>query len=161
MADYYRAHGFSATQTEGTAYSTAAADISAGYPFSMCVLLTTSGHLVLAHGFGAEAHTLVFNDPYGDKNQGYMNAAGKNVMYDWPGYNNGYQNLTQVAWCISTRYAAPVVVDTVVDDLQFGNGFTPNNALGFHVRADLNQIQAPGTRHNWACDISRMGPGFP
>lgn len=141
MADYYRAHGFSATQTEGTEYSTAAADISAGYPFSMCVLLTTSGHLVLAHGFGAEPHTLVFNDPYGDKNQGYMNAAGKNVMYDWPGYNNGYQNLTQVAWCISTRYTAPVAADTVVDDLQFGNGFTMNNAPPASMSAwrDLNR----------------------
>ncbi|MCC6396497.1 MAG: C39 family peptidase [Bacteroidetes bacterium] len=141
MAEYYRTHGFSATQTEGTAYSTAAADISAGYPFSMCVLLTTSGHLVLAHGFGAEAHTLVFNDPYGNKNQGYMNAAGKNVLYDWPGYNNGYQNLTQVAWCISTRYTALAVADTVVDDLQFSSGFTLNNAPPASMSAwrDLNR----------------------
>jgi hypothetical protein len=124
MADYFRSHGLTATQTEGTAYSTAASEIAAGYPLSMCVLLTTSGHLVLAHGFGAEQHTLVFNDPYGNKNQGYVNGAGKNVMYDWPGYNNGYQNLNQVAWCIATRYAAPPVADTLVDDLDFAHGFS-------------------------------------
>jgi hypothetical protein len=124
MADYFRAHGVWAAQSEGTPYSTAAADIATGSPFSMCVLLTSAGHLVLAHGFGAEPHTLVFNDPYGNKNQGYMNRNGKNVMYDWPGYNNGFQNLNEVAWCISTRYTAPVTGDTLVDDLQFTNGFT-------------------------------------
>ena len=124
MADYFRVHGMSATQSEATPYSTAAAEIAAGYPFSMCVLLTTAGHLVLAHGFGAEPHTLVFNDPYGNKNQGYMNAYGKNVMYDWPGYNNGYQNLNEVAWCIATRSAPPTTSDTLVDDLHFANGFT-------------------------------------
>jgi hypothetical protein len=113
-----------ATQSEATPHSIAAAEISAGYPFSMCVLLTAAGHLVLAHGFGAEPHTLVFNDPYGNKNQGYMNPYGKNVMYDWPGYNNGYQNLNEVAWCIATRFTPPVVSDTLVDDLQFGTGFT-------------------------------------
>lgn len=124
MADYYRSHGLVATQTEGTPYSVAADEIAAGHPFSMCVLLTTSGHLVLAHGFGNEPHTLVFNDPYGNKNTGYMNAAGKNVRYDWPGYNNGYQNLQLVAWCIATRYTPPAVSDTLVDDLHFGRGFT-------------------------------------
>ncbi len=103
MAGYFGNHGMTATQTEGTPHSVAAAEIKAGYPFSMCVLLTTAGHLVLAHGFGAEEHTLVFNDPYGDKNRGYMNYYGKNVRYDWPGYNNGYQNLNEVAWCIATR----------------------------------------------------------
>ncbi|MBK7257271.1 MAG: PD40 domain-containing protein [Ignavibacteriae bacterium] len=124
MADYYRAHGMTALQTEATPYSTAASDIASGYPFSMCVLLTSAGHLVVAHGFGAEPHTLVFNDPYGNKNQGYMNRNGKNVMYDWPGYNNGFQNLNEVAWCIGTRFSPPVSGDTLVDDLQFGNGFT-------------------------------------
>jgi hypothetical protein len=124
MADYYRAHGVWAAQTESTPYSTAAADVAAGYPFSMCVLLTSAGHLVLAHGFGAEPHTFVFNDPYGNKNQGYLNRNGKNVMYDWPGYNNGFQNLNEVAWCISTRSVAPATGDTLVDDLQFANGFT-------------------------------------
>jgi WD40 repeat protein len=123
MADYFRNHGLTAVQSEGTAYSVAFSDITAGYPFSMCVMLTSAGHLVLAHGIGAEPHTFVFNDPWGDKNRGYKNYYGKNARYDWPGYNNGYQNLTGVAWCISTRYTPIVANDTIVDDLQFGQGF--------------------------------------
>ncbi|MGB5872531.1 MAG: C39 family peptidase, partial [Bacteroidota bacterium] len=83
MADYFRKHGLEATQTESTPHSIALAEVSAGYPFSMCVMLTSAGHLVLAHGIGPEPHTFVFNDPYGDKNSGYMNYHGKDVMYDW------------------------------------------------------------------------------
>jgi len=124
MAGYFSNHGMTATQSEGTPHSIAAAEIGAGYPFSMCVLLTTAGHLVLAHGFGAEQHTLVFNDPYGDKNRGYMNSFGKNVRYDWPGYNNGYQNLNQVAWCIAARPPSLAAPDTIIDDLHFERGFS-------------------------------------
>jgi Tol biopolymer transport system component len=128
MADYFRAHGMTATQTEGTPHSTALAEVTAGYPFSMCVGLTSAYHLVVAHGVGDEPHTLIFNDPYGDKNRGYMNYYGKNVRYDWPGYNNGYQNLTDVAWCIATRASVAAHADTLVDDLQFARGFTMRNA---------------------------------
>jgi hypothetical protein len=127
MADYFRAHGMTATQTEGTPHSTALAEVGAGYPFSMCVGLTSAYHLVVAHGTGDEPHTLIFNDPYGDKNSGYMNFYGKNVRYDWPGYNNGFQNLTDVAWCIATRATVAAHADTLVDDLQFARGFTMRN----------------------------------
>jgi len=123
MADYFRNHGLTATQTEATPHSTAIAEISAGRPFSMCVMLTSAGHLVLAHGIGAEPHTLIFNDPYGNKNNGYKNYLGKNVSYDWPGYNNGFQNLTGVAWCIAAQYSAPAPSDTLVDDADLDRGF--------------------------------------
>ncbi|MCX6134582.1 MAG: hypothetical protein NTU47_12280 [Ignavibacteriales bacterium] len=123
MADYFRNHGFTAVQSEGTPYSIAFSEVSDGHPFSMCVMLTTAGHLVLAHGIGAEPHTFVFNDPWGNKNRGYKNYYGKNSSYDWPGYNNGFQNLTGVAWCIATRYEPLAASDTVIDDQQFGHGF--------------------------------------
>lgn len=129
MANYFRAHGMTATQTEGTAHSVALAEVTAGYPFSMCVMLTSSGHLVVAHGIGDEQHTFIFNDPYGDKNRGYMNFYGKDVRYDWPGYNNGYQSLGDVAWCIATRADVAAHADTLVDDLQFGRGFTMRNTV--------------------------------
>jgi WD40 repeat protein len=123
MAGYFQRHGLEATQTESTPYSVAYAEIAAGYPYSMCVMLTSAGHLVLAHGIGPEPHTFVFNDPYGNKNSGYMNYHGKNVMYDWPGYNNGNQNLNGVAWCIATRHTELAPADTLVDDLHLGQGF--------------------------------------
>jgi hypothetical protein len=128
MADYYTYHGMTAIQTEGTSYSVAYAEVAAGYPFTLCVMLTSAGHLVLAHGIGEEPHTFIFNDCWGDKNRGYKNYYGKNVRYDWPGYNNGYQNLTGVAWCIGTRYNPPAKSDTVIDDLQFDKGFVMQTA---------------------------------
>ena len=123
MLGFYQKNGMTASQTDNTPHNIAMAEIQAGRPFTMCVLLTTAGHVVIAHGVGAEAHTFVFNDPYGDKNQGYMNYYGKNVQYDWPGYNNGHQNLTEVAWCIATSFNPFAKADTTVDDLQFEKGF--------------------------------------
>jgi Tol biopolymer transport system component len=129
MASYYFLHGMTANQTDATPYSVAYAEVTAGHPFTLCVMLTSAGHLVLAHGIGAEPHTFIFNDCWGDKNRGYKNYYGKNVSYDWPGYNNGFQNLVSVEWCIATRYDPPVVSDTVIDDLQFARGFTMQTAL--------------------------------
>jgi Tol biopolymer transport system component len=129
MADYYVYHGMKAEQTDATPYSIAFAEVTAGHPFTLCVMLTSAGHLVLAHGIGAEPHTFIFNDCWGDKNRGYKNYYGKNVSYDWPGYNNGFQNLVSVEWCIATKYDPPVVSDTVIDDLQFARGFAMQTAL--------------------------------
>ena len=105
-----------------------AGEIAAGYPISLCVGLTSAGHLVAAHGIGAEPHTLIVNDPWGNKNLGaYPNYSGKDAPYDWPGYNNGNQNLAQVYWSASSRMASPSVSDTLVDDLKFRGGFLLNN----------------------------------
>ncbi len=123
MLGFYQKCGMSSTQTEGTPHNVALAEIQAGRPFTMCVLLTSAGHVVIAHGLGAEEHTFVFNDPYGNKNQGYKNYYGKNVQYDWPGYNNGHQNLQEVAWCIATSFNPFPPADSTVDDLQFEKGF--------------------------------------
>jgi Tol biopolymer transport system component len=125
MAGYYANHNISAGQSEAPPYSEATTEIYAGRPYTLCVMLTTAGHLIIARGIYAD-HTLVFNDPYGNKNLpgSYKSPYGKGVTYDWPGYNNGFQNLTGVAWCIRTQYTAPAISDTLVDDLQFYNGFT-------------------------------------
>ncbi len=130
MADYYRYHGIAATQTEAPPHSEAYQEITNQYPYTMCVGLTTSGHLVLAHGLGNESHTLIVNDPYGNKNTpGYPSYDGQNARYDWPGYNNGYKNLNQVYWCIKTRYNfVPEISDTLVDDVNYYNGFYMHNA---------------------------------
>ncbi len=148
MANFYRACGMTATQTESTPHSTALADIQAGYPFTMCVMLTSAGHLIIAHGVGAEEHTFVFNDPYGDKNRGYKNYYGKNVQYDWPGYNNGFQNLAGVAWCIGTRFTPPGQADTLVDDLQIGRGFYMHTSTPASMTLWKDQIQGYDA-HSW------------
>ncbi len=128
MEGFYRNNGVATSQTESTPHNVALTEVQAGRPFTMCVMLTSAGHVVIAHGVGAEEHTFVFNDPYGNKNQGYKNYYGKNVQYDWPGYNNGFQNLTEVAWCIATSFSPFPPADTLVDDLQFEKGFHLNTS---------------------------------
>lgn len=124
IAGYYSNHGISSATSDAPAHSKALAEINAGYPFTVCVELTSAGHIVVAHGIGAEQHTLVYNDAWGNKNNpGYPNYTGKNAMYDWPGYNNGYQNLKTVYWGTTCRGGQAAQADTVVDDLQFEKGF--------------------------------------
>ncbi len=95
-------------------------EIQSGYPYCMCVGLTSAGHLVLAVGQVLNWHTLIFNDPYGNKNTpGYPSYDGKYARYDWPGYNNGYQNLNYVYWTRGARGEFTSFPDTIVDDLQF------------------------------------------
>ena len=128
MVDYYQKHGLTAARLDEPAHSIAVGEANAEYPFTICVGLTTAGHVVLVHGLGTEQHTVIVNDPYGNKNSpGYPNYGGKDARYDWPGYNNGFQNLNQVYWGVTTRPPATVVSDTVVDDLDFSRGFYLHN----------------------------------
>ena len=145
MASYYAKHGLSAVCRDSSAlpHSNVVAELSAG-PLSVCNGLTTAGHIVLAHGLGDESHTFVVNDPYGDKNRtdlGYPNTAGKNARYDWPGYNNGYKNFNRIYWHVSAVYAPPVERDTLVDDVDFQQGFSIaiQPPAGFPAWKDLNR----------------------
>ncbi len=126
MADYFRSHGLSASRSDAPPYSTAYNQVSAGNPYVICVGLTSVGHIVVADGTTPINHTLVFNDPYGNKNIGYSNYSGKFVTYDWPGYNNGYQNLNTVYWSVAVKYNKPAPADTLVDDIDFDDGFYLN-----------------------------------
>jgi len=137
MADYYRNHGLTAQQiwpsNMSTTWTAATSEIKNGYPYSMCVWLTSSGHLVLARGIVEGQHSLVFNDPYGNRNgSSYPAYNGNGVIYDWPGYNEGNANLayagTGIPWCISASYTVPSVSDSLIDDLNLANGFTLNTA---------------------------------
>ncbi len=123
MANYIIYHNMTSWTDDSPTWDEAIAEINAGYPYCICAMLTTAGHLVLAVGQVLNWHTLIFNDPYGNKNEGYMNYNGKYARYDWPGYNNGYQNLSTVAWCAGAEGAWEPATDTIVDDLQFEDGF--------------------------------------
>ncbi|MBZ0199914.1 MAG: C39 family peptidase, partial [Ignavibacteriaceae bacterium] len=156
MASYYQKHILSASQSESPPYSEAKAEVEAGYPYTMCVLLTTAGHLIIAHGLYAE-RTLIFNDPYGNKNTaGYPSYDGKNVKYDWPGYNNGFQNLSQVAWCIKHRYENPSAQDSIVDDLEFEDGFYLNTKAPASMSKWLDKNQGYNN-HFWYAKTNASG----
>ncbi|MCK9211570.1 MAG: T9SS type A sorting domain-containing protein [Ignavibacteriaceae bacterium] len=142
MVGFYNNHGITAVRADTPSYQTTLDEINAGRPYTVCNGLTTAGHIIVAHGTATQSHTLIFNDPYGNKNSpGYPNYLGKNAKYDWPGYNNGYQNLNTVYWSVSTNYKMPETSDTLIDDLDFANGFYMNNKAPVTMNSwkDLNQ----------------------
>jgi hypothetical protein len=140
--NYYTSHGLGASRQDAPAHSFVIGEVNSGYPYTLCNGLTTAGHIIVINGYGAESHTLVSNDPYGNKNSGkYPSVNGKGVSYDWPGYNNGYQNLNTVFWGVTVRYTPPVLADSIVDDLQFTSGFMMSNAApaSMYSWKDMNQ----------------------
>jgi hypothetical protein len=128
MSSYYGNHWISSSIVDAPSHASATAEIAGGYLYSICNALTTAGHIVQAHDIDAtESHTIIVNDPYGDKNKpGYPNYYGKNAPYDWPGYNNGHQNFNTVWWAATVHYTPPAPPDSIVDDLQVDNGFYMN-----------------------------------
>lgn len=138
MYNYLIYHNLNSWVDNTPTWNETVAEVQAGWPYCMCVGLTSAGHLVLAVGQVLNWHTLIFNDPYGNKNTpGYPSYDGKYARYDWPGYNNGYQNLNQVYWCRGARGSWPAPVDTIVDDLQIRY---PGESYGFYMHT-----QSPST----------------
>ncbi|HID32895.1 MAG TPA: hypothetical protein EYP24_05910 [bacterium (Candidatus Stahlbacteria)] len=124
MARYIDNHNIAAWRDSSPTFEEVIGELNQGYPHSMCVGLTAAGHLVLAVGQVLNWHTLIFNDPYGNKNTpGYPSYDGKYARYDWPGYNNGYENLNYVYWSVYSHGDWEPATDTIVDDLQFNDGF--------------------------------------
>jgi len=123
MATYFTNHGVSSAKSYSTSYSNVVNDINQSYPYAICSSITSAGHLTLAVGYVNGQYTVIYNDPYGDKNDGYMNYYGKNAYYDWPGYNNGYANINSMAWADYARSSQPAYSNTVIDDIYYNHGF--------------------------------------
>ncbi len=124
MSAYFGNHRISSSTTDAPPYSSFETEVNNGYTYAICNGLTTSGHIILGHSFGTASRSIITNDPYGNKNTpGYPSYDGKNAIYDWPGYNNGYQNLNTVYWASTVRYNLTPVSDSLVDDLDLERGF--------------------------------------
>jgi len=144
MKNYIQNHYLTSNQywTTSCTYTATTTEIDNGYVHPICCYLTTSGHLVLAIGYKTGQHTLIFNDPYGNKNTpGYPSYDGAYTYYDWPGYNNGYVNLDAngsfgtIAWTVDARGTQPAYSDTIIDDNHFNHGFYMSNVNnGSHMR---------------------------
>jgi len=132
MKNYYVLHGVSGSQKWNVSWSTVVAELDKEQPYSICNYLSDSGHLVVGLGRTDNGQRTVYaNDPYGNRNMSsWPNYYGKTVQYDWPGYNHGHVSLnyaysgsTLMPWCIATSYTSPALVDSIVDDKQFNDGF--------------------------------------
>lgn len=149
MRPYIQYHNLESVQDWTCAWSTTINEIDNGFPHPICSMLSSSGHLTLAVGYIQGQHTITFHDPYGDKNySSWPNYEGWDSEYDWPGYNNGYANLNQVAWTVTARGTEISYNDTIIDDLYFNHGFHIQNASPSHMKYFRDQ-NAGYNNHSW------------
>ena len=150
MQQYLTSHYLTSVLEDADNYAKALTEINNGYPFPICNLLSSAGHLILAVGYINGQHTLVFNDPYGNKNNGaWPNWSGQNAHYDWPGYNNGNQNLNTVAWTVTAEGSQVSYNDTLIDDVFYNHGFYMNNSQNTSIQSYFHDLNAGYNGHYW------------
>ncbi len=119
MVDFLNRHEVSSSWA-GTSWSTLTGQIDSDYPVVCSSNVLGHGHIILLNGYYSN-HTIVVNDPYGDANESgwgnYYN--GKDVLYDWPGYNNGHVEIG-VSQLFYAQAQIPSEPDTLVDDCSRG-----------------------------------------
>lgn len=119
MVDFLTRHDIYSAWA-GTSWSTLNGEIDSLYPVVCSSNVLGYGHIILLNGYYSN-HTVVVNDPFGDANEpgwgSYYN--GKDVLYDWPGYNNGHVQIG-VSQLFYARAPVPAEPDTLVDDCSRG-----------------------------------------
>ena len=138
---YLQQHGLTSAQYWSNFYTVISDNLNNGYMHPMCVMLSASGHLIDPIGIAdAGQQLLYYNDPYGDKNSAYPSEYGDGVLYDWPGFNAGYEDLGSVAWTTSAVGNMPSAPGLEVDDTQlaYGTSYDDFDNLndGFWMLAD-------------------------
>jgi len=158
MRNYMEYHYMESSQlwSSSVTWDAVIAEIDADYPLPMCAMLSSSGHLVLAKGYIDNQHTLIFSEPYGDKNTpDWPSYDGQKVYYDWPGYNNGYQNLDYngtygiIAWTVTAHTSESEYNDTIIDDIYYNHGFVMNNSEDGSTQRYYRDINGGYNNHFW------------
>ncbi len=113
-------HGLQSNWLE-TTWSACTNELDSSYPV---VASTTSpftgGHILLFNGY-YDNHSIICNDSYGNQNlPGWGTLRnGKDVVYDWPGYNNGNTQLG-VSQLFSARSEVLSPAGELIDDRSLG-----------------------------------------
>ncbi|MDA3886409.1 MAG: C39 family peptidase [Candidatus Delongbacteria bacterium] len=116
---YLQQHGLTSVQYWSNFWNVITTDLANGYPHPMCVTITASGHLIVPVGIADDVQQVMYyNDPYGNKNVAYPSTDGFEVMYDWPGFNTGIENLVTVAWTTSAIGTLPSQPTLEINDNQ-------------------------------------------
>ncbi len=105
MTAFMEQHGVGSGQL-GADWGALINEVNAGYPLYASVSVLGYGHIISVRGYmtvdGGAIHTMVVNDPYGDAGTGsWGNYDGADIVYDWPGYNNGHLEIG-----VSTLFSA-------------------------------------------------------
>ena len=150
MASYLQKNFLTSVHSASTIFQNVTDEIDLGYPFPICNTLSSAGHLTLAVGYVSGYHTLIFNDPYGNKNNSsWPNWYGQNAHYDWPGYNNGNQNLNTIAWTVTAEGSEVAYNDTIIDDVFYNHGFYMNNSQNNSIQRYYHDLNAGYNNHYW------------
>lgn len=133
MRDFIIQHGPTSAVDWSPTFAKAKAEIDANKPSVLLNSLTSAGHYIVTTGYYKSQYTLIFNDPYGNKNSGsYPSDNGVGVRYDWPGYNYGYMNLNTVHCYIYCRFGQPSapsgVTATAASSSQINLAWTDNSS---------------------------------
>ncbi len=161
MPKYQDHHGVTSNWfvwTSSATFAKTQTEINGQYPHPICSYITHSGHLTLAIGYVNGQHTLIFNDPWGDKNTpGYPSYDGDDAYYDWPGYNNGYQNLDPdgshgtVAWTVKERGIETTYDPLHIKNIDYNHGFYINNSQNGSSQLYFRHVKDPAgsSGHIW------------
>ena len=98
--------------------------------------ITSAGHYITCIGYVQNQYTLIFNDPYGNKNISYPNDAGRGRLLRLAGLQQRLHNLTGVWRYIYAR-------GTVAANTNWGSYWDLNGAT---AGAGTRARAAPGTR---------------
>lgn len=133
MAEYISYHGPTSAVDWSPTMAKAQTEIAANHPFVILTSITSAGHYPACIGYVKGQNTLIFNDPFGNKNTGsYPSNDGRGARYDWPGYNNGYQNMNTVwcyIWCRFGQPSAPTnLAATSISGSQINLSWTDNSS---------------------------------
>ncbi len=132
--DYIRKHDLESDYDLSVTWDDVVSQINSGYPVVLSTKITTAGHLMCVRGYVDGQHTIIVNDPAGNRNNGpYWNYPGDFACYDWPGYNNGYVNINTASWLVTargrhTRLALVDFPDTVDAGHYFTTTFTDTSS---------------------------------
>ncbi len=115
MTAFMQQHGVDSQQLSAD-FNNVVSEVNAGYPLYASVDVLGYGHIISVRGYvtqdGAPIHTMVVNDPYGNAGTGdWGNDDGEDIVYDWPGYNNGNLEI-DVSALFSAHGTAPPDPDT-------------------------------------------------
>jgi hypothetical protein len=152
-------HGVSETQRDASvSWTTVTTELDLGYSYVLCSTGLTSGHIVLAIGTYGDQHTVVVNDPYGDKNAGSYGYQynGRHAIYDWADANTGRQKVTPIAWGVRVRFDPtdpPVIVSYAPDTEDSVNAAS-------RIEVTFSQPMKPETVENAFSIVPETGGTF-
>ena len=120
MTSWMTQHGLTSYQL-GTTWSACTSELDNSW---VVVASTTSpftsGHILVFNGYYSN-HSVICNDSYGNQNEPGWGTLpnGKDVVYDWPGYNNGNTQLG-ISQLFSARSEVLTPAGTLIDDRTLG-----------------------------------------